>query len=230
MTMMMGDDRLCAKAVNSLLTPREEAGPKIAERQVEEHPRCFLFGHYDSRGSACLVRAKNLIEAFEKYAVEAFSWEMVDGKLEEPGMREYLKDEYEAWRPDAIHGLLEEDFMFSCNVIVCDEPFGEESGRELDRGYDESGYRYGVLQYRWKHHAYFAKQEGATDEDRAKAEEFSKWSSLSKGCKKTLVFWKGKKRPEIDVASLGMGYLEGLEVRIVKKGYGEDAGGVGWIP
>jgi hypothetical protein len=217
-------------AVNDMLTPREQT-VKISDRQVEEHPRCFLFGHYDSRGGATLVRAKNLLEAFAKYA-ESFGWTVDEktGRLEDEGMRQYMKSEaeYEAWKPDALHGLMEEDFMFSCNVVVCDEPFGEKE--ELDHGYtgdaDSSdygyeGYRYGVLQYRWKHKKAYAETE-------AEREEFSKWANVSKGCRKTLVFWKGKERPQIDTAALGMGYLDGLEVRIVKKSYGEDACGVIW--
>lgn len=232
--MLMGDQRECAKAVGAALTPREKT-TVISKRQVEEHPRCFLFGHYDSRGGATLVRAKNLIEAFEKYACEAFCWTKDDktGLLEDEGMRQYMKseEEYEAWRPDALHGLMEEDFMFSCNVVVCDEPFGDKS--ELDYGYTgkadgESdygyeGYRYGVLQYRWKHKAFYAETE-------AEKQELSKWQNVSKGCRKTLVFWKGKERPQIDAASLQMGHLDGLELRIVKKSYGEDANGIAWMP
>jgi hypothetical protein len=232
MTMMMGDGRACAMAVNDLLTPRETAGPRISERQVEEHPRCFLFGHYDSRGGATLVRAKNLLEAFEKYA-ESFGWvrDEKTGRLEDPGMKQYMKseEEYEAWKPDALHGLMEEDFMFSCNVIVCDEPFGDKS--ELDFGYtgpatEESdfgyeGYRYGVVQYRWKHKARW----GETKEER---EELSKWENVRRSCAKTLIFWKGKERPTVDPKALGMDHLDGLEVRIVKKSYGEDACGVVW--
>lgn len=228
--MMMGDNRECAKAVGAMMVPKSAAGPKLHERQVEEHPRCFLFGHYDSRGSACLVRAANLLEAVEKYACEAFSWQKdpATGRLEEPGMREYMKDdaEYERWRPDALHELVEGDFMFSCNVIVCDEAFPSECGAELDRGYDpETGYSYGVVQYRWLHKHGYAETE-------AEKTEYSKWSSVSKGCSKTLAFWKGsgRKRPQIDAKALGMDYLPGLEVRIVRKSYGEDAGGVGWIP
>lgn len=227
MTMMMGDDRACAMAVNDLLTLRGKAGPKISERQVEEHPRCFLFGHYDSRGGASLVRAKNLLEAFEKYA-ESFGWAVKDGRLEDEGMRQHMKseEEYEAWKPDALHGLMEEDFMFSCNVIVCDEPFADDNV-ELDRSYCDDrkdGYSYGVLQYRWLHKHW--------SEDASEKAELSKWSSAARGCGKTLVFWKGrgKDRPQVDPKALGMDYLPGLEVRIVKKGYGEDACGVCWQP
>lgn len=231
--MLMGDNRAVAKAVNALMTPKETVGPKISDRQVEEHPRCFLFGHYDSRGGATLVKARNLLEAVSRYAVEAFQWEVVDGKLEEPGQREYLKDdaEYEAWKPDALHSLVEEDFMFSCNVIVCDAPFPDDQV-DLDYGYDdENGYRYGVVQYRWKHKHWGDKREDYEDEDSFKSrDELSKWSCVSKGCKKTLVFWKGKERPALNAAAFGMGHLPGLEVRIVKKSYGEDASGVVWIP
>jgi hypothetical protein len=225
---MMGDDRACAKAVGAMMTPKEQAGPRVSERQVEEHPRCFLFGHYDSRGGACLVRARNLLEAFEKYATEAFSWQKdpATGRLEDPGMREYMKDdaEYEAWRPDALHALMEEDFMFSCNVVVCDQTFEESGTSDLDVAYDESGYRYGVLQYRWLHKHW--------SEDAEERRELSKWTSAASGCKKTLVFWKGKDRPKVDPSALGplFGHLAGLEVRILKRKYGEDAFGVSWIP
>src|SRR5262249_47281510 len=96
--------------------------PKYTDRQVEVHPRCFLFGHYDSRGGATLIPAPHLIEAFRTYA-QAFGY---DRNLEDEEMRKHFgnEEEYRTWLPNAIHGLLEEDFMFSCNVIVCDEPFG----------------------------------------------------------------------------------------------------------
>lgn len=244
--MMMGDNRACAMAVNDLLTPREKAGPKLCERQVEEHPRCFLFGHYDSRGGASLVKARNLIEAFEKYA-ESFGWakDPKTGQLEDEGMRQYMKSEgeYEAWKPDALHWLMEEDFMFSCNVIVCDEPFADDNV-ELDRAYCDDrkdGYSYGVLQYRWLHEAYLAQDEEwivkdesnpPTEEDLRRARTPSKWGNVSSGCKKTLVFWKGKERPTIDPKALGLHFqsMKGLELRIVKKSYGEDACGVCWQP
>ncbi len=226
--MLMGDTREAAMAVNLLNGRPVNALPlKLTDRQVEERGRCFLFGHYDSRGGATLVEARNLLEAFQRYASEGFCWTVDEkGQLQDPGMRQYMKDdaEYEAWRPDALHSLMEEDFMFSCNVIVCDEPFGDGE-TELDHGYSEDGggYRYGVVQYRWLHKAGYAETE-------AEKTEFSKWSNVSKGCKKTLIFWKGKERPVIDPKALGMDYLPGLEVRIVRKSYGEDACGVCWMP
>ena len=221
--MMMNDDRQCAQAVNALTAP-EKPGPKLTDRQVEEHPRCFLFGHYDSRGGASLVPAKNVFDAFKIYA-SSFGFSVDEkGELQDEGMREYFAKnpegpgakDYATWLPDAVHSLMQEDFMFSCSVLVCDEPFDGKG--ELDVGYEEEGYKYGLVQYRWKHKHY---------ESGSEKEELSKWANVTSGCSKTLIFWKGKK-PELDAKALGMQYLDGLEVRIVRKSYGEDACGVCW--
>jgi hypothetical protein len=154
-----------------------------------------------------LIPAPHLIEAFKTYA-QAFGY---DRNLEDEEMRKHFgnEKEYRAWLPDSIHGLLEGDFMFSCKVIVCDESFGTE-GREVDANYaDEDGYQYGLVQHRWS--------------------EAKKWADLGADTERTLIFWKGKK-PLIDPKALRMEYLKGLEVRIVRKSYGEDAFGVIWQP
>lgn len=216
---MMGDNRECAKAVSAALTPGSKPGPKVHERQTYEIPRAFLFGHYDSRGGATLVAARHLIEAFEKYATTAFGWTKSDnGELDDLGMKEHFKThggDYEAWKPDALHELLEGDYMFSCHAIFLDAEPGDE--QELDESFDDDGYKYGLLQYRWLHKSY--------SEDPEEQKQLSKWTNVGGDCKKTLVFWKGKK-PTIDPAVVGMNYLTGLEVRIAKKSYGEDASGV----
>lgn len=226
--MMMNDNRECAQAVNAMLVSPGKPGPKLSDRQVEEHPRCFLFGHYDSRGGATLIPARNLIEAFQKYA-SSFGFSVDEhGQLQDEGMRQHFAQypgtdgrTYEDWLPDSIHSLMEEDFMFSCRVVVCDAPFEGEA--DLDEAYAEEGggYRYGLVQYRWRHKHY--------SQDPKEREELSKWSNLGGGTQKTLIFWKGKEKPAIDPKALGMDYLEGLEVRVIRKSYGEDACGVCWM-
>ncbi len=202
---------------------------KLSDREVQFFPRCFLFGHYDSRGGATLIPAKHLIEAFEIYST-TMGWSKVDGQLEDLGMKEHfaqitkpqegMYNDYETWKPDSIHSLMEEDFMFSCSVVICDEKINEEEA-ELDAKYsEESGYKYGLVQYRWlsNHHL----------EDETKKNELSPWSDISQDCSKTLIFWRGNK-PVIEPKVLQMDYLPGLEVRIIRKNYGEDACGVVWM-
>jgi len=216
-TMLMNDPRAAAQAVNAMLTPKATA-PKLTDRQVEEHPRCFLFGHYDSRGGATLIPAKHLFEAFARYAT-SFGFEKDSkGELQDEGMKQHFGDkaQYEAWLPDAIHALLEEDFMFSCTVLICDEKISGECC-DLDEGFDDHGYKYGLVQYRWQHKHY----EGS--------EELSEWCDLGQGTQKTLVFYKGEK-PLLNAKALGMEYLKGLEVQLTDEDFGEDACGVVWMP
>lgn len=213
MVQMIGDSRACAMAVAAETTaPAAKEPAKIHEREAGR-TRAFLFGHYDSRGGAMLVEARNLLEAFPRYA-EPFGWETVDGRLESPQMKEYIEKDggdYEEWRSEAIHGLMQEDFMYGCTAIFLDEmPDGEQ---DLDKGYaEDGGYSYGRLEYRWN-----------------TGKKLTKWEDAGLGEKKTLVFWKGKK-PVVDPKALGMDYLTDLEVRIARESLGEDAFGVVWMP
>jgi hypothetical protein len=72
---LIHDKRQAPKTINDALNrPRTlddlvqfELGDR--ERVVEWHERAYLFGHYDSRGGASLVLARNLNEATAKYGV-----------------------------------------------------------------------------------------------------------------------------------------------------------------
>jgi hypothetical protein len=87
----------------------------------------YVFGHYDSRGGATLIRAERLLEAAEAYATDFVGGESVSD------------DE----RRMFLNNALEEDFMFRATVIVCDAPLG--GAADLDGDYDESGYQYGEV-------------------------------------------------------------------------------------
>lgn len=167
---------------------------KLFDRQISEH-RCFLFGHYDSRGCATLVEAKHLVEAITKYA-QAFGFD------ENP----------EEWKPDTLHTLIEEDFMFSAHVVFCDA--GPEGECDLDYRYDGK-FHYGTLQFRYK---------GKLDPTK-----WSSWNDASNesGCKKTLVLWVGKNKPAPNRDAFP-NWMTEIEFRIVSQAYGEDAAGLVW--
>lgn len=220
--MLMNDSRSCAMAVNAI-TAAPAPATKLFDREVERHERCFLFGHYDSRGGASLIPAKDLFTAFKIYSSSFGFTPDEKGELQDEGMRAHFakggtvldqKQTYEEWLPNATHSLLEEDYMFSCNVVVCDKSFGEGPD-DLDSRYSgKDGYRYGVLQYRFMDH------EG----------KMTVWLNFARDAKKTLVFWKGKEKPAVNHAALKMDYLQGLETRVLRRSYGEDACGVCWMP
>ena len=99
-----------------------------------EQFRAFVFGHYDSRGGATLVRATNVVQAVMRYTKEV--WEM-----DQLGIS---PEEEAEW----IHNTAE-DLMHCVNVVnLTNIPFGN-SGTELDEGYGGL-YHYGLAQYQFK--------------------------------------------------------------------------------
>lgn len=120
--MLINDDRQCAKEVNAILSVQ----PSLVERvvfdgQVIRLPKAYFFGHYDSRGGASMVLAKNHIEALKSY-------------MSEFGMEE-----------DAVDDA-QDDFLFKVEVIFCG---GDPDLTELDQEYDEDGFKYGRVQTRY---------------------------------------------------------------------------------
>lgn len=69
---MINDGRECTKAVNDMMWAQEQErfAPKIQIGQIAETFYAgtrYLYGHYDSRGGATIVKAPNLMEAHRKY-------------------------------------------------------------------------------------------------------------------------------------------------------------------
>ena len=181
---------------------------KITDRQVSVHDQCFLFGHYDSRGGGFLVIADHLIMACQIYATNVGHTLDEEGNLQDPSVPEKNRDgEYTETINATIHAVCE-DLMFSCTVIVCDEPF--EGKTELDGEYDDDGYSYGTIEIGFKNN------NGETQ-----------WEDFRLSCSKTLIFWKGEE-PTLD-PKLVMPYIPNGPVRIVRQSYGEDACGISWM-
>lgn len=197
MTMLMGDSRECAKAVNAIMLQGPRPGQK-ADRQAEWFEKAYVFGHYDSRGGATLVLAKNHVEALQKYGAA------------------FCVDDDAEYRDNAIDGL-QDDFIKRVELIVCDEPLPAEEA-ELDEEY-EGAYRYGKVQSRYEKVEY--DYEGPQDADgrfkRIPTGKFSKWVD-----EPILVMWKGRIPPKLQ---LPKSLLE-HEYRIVRERLGEDACGL----
>ena len=71
--------------------------------------RCFLFGHYDSRGGATLIRAQGITEALDAYARR-----------------------FGGGGPDKTHRLFAEDFLGVVEAVF----FGAEAPRENESEID----------------------------------------------------------------------------------------------
>lgn len=136
MTKLMNDDRECAKQVNALFEAArvQRNGPRF-EREVEFHPKVYVFGHYDSRGGATAVFAPNVIKAIEKY-VGSCGWV---GEDEEGNL---ITDDNSI--NVAYEDLLSQG-MFQ--MVVCDEPLDDKS--ELLVEYDDQGYKAALVEHRW---------------------------------------------------------------------------------
>lgn len=198
MTMLMGDSRECAKAVNAILLQGPQPGRK-ADRQAEWFEKAYVFGHYDSRGGATLVLADNHVEALRKYG-EAFGVSLEgEGKV------------------DNGIDALQDDFLKRVELIVCDEALPEGEA-ELDEEY-EGAYRYGKVQSRYELVEY--DYDGPKNPDggfrRIPTGKFSKWRD-----EPVMVLWKGRTPPKL---SLPGGLLQ-CEHRMVREKLGEDACGL----
>ena len=227
MTSMMADNRVCAKAVQALLTPTSlQEPPAPVERVVQRIPRAYVFGHYDSRGGSTLIPAKTFHQALCKYA-ETFGR---DENGDDPGQKDFfrtcegmegqaLEDRYQQWKADSFQEL-EDEKLFTCEVFVCDEPFPQEPA-ELDDGYcceRGDGWNYGILQSRYTSPA----SPPLTSPCKP-----SKWCDHGDP-NKIMVFWKGKGKPKTITVTAVWGGV--TEYRIRKEDLGEDACGVVYMP
>lgn len=156
---------------------------QMPEREVARITRAYLFGHYDSRGGSTLVVAKNLSRALVAYAL---SFGYGDEELE--------------------HDAAEQDYVARYTVIVCDRAFSTaDDGAELLADYrdDGTGYRFGVVQSRWR-------------DSRGRR---SRWRDTAYA-----VLWSGM--PPAIVGQTGP--LQ-EELRLDRRNLGEDAWGLGLI-
>jgi len=81
MTKMINDGRACAQAINEMLNTRHRTMP-VMEGEVQHLANVLIFGHYDSRGGACLVQNPSIIDAMQRYNVE-MGWEQHDNSAYE---------------------------------------------------------------------------------------------------------------------------------------------------
>lgn len=78
MTKMLNDGRACTAAVNDMMAQAQERRwmpEMMGERQFIKFG--LIFGHYDSRGGACLLADPNIINGMRRYN-EACGWEPDD--------------------------------------------------------------------------------------------------------------------------------------------------------
>ena len=137
MTILIGDDRACARALTDLMFAKPDPDQK-ADRQQGPAEKAYVFGHYDSRGGAALVIASNHIEAIKKYCKAFFCIDTDD----EPD-KELASDHID---------MAQEDFLFRADVVCCDAPLPAD-GIELDADYDGE-FRYGMIQSRYDQSRY----------------------------------------------------------------------------
>lgn len=195
--------------------------------------RGYIFGHYDSRGGAFLIRASNMLAALTKY-LDTFGVDPVRGPAaeEEHLFTAFAADGTKVFvAPDPAHSLIDytgcstpreaaqrlvdqqidelcSDFIRAARCVFFDEapPAGPA---ELDEDYDEGGFRYGVVQSR-----------------RAGSTTWSEHEDMRIG--KVMVFWKGRKPSPADVVRLVDNRHGTHEFRLVREELGEDAGGL-WL-
>jgi hypothetical protein len=103
---------------------------KITSGRVKETVKAYLFGHYDSRGGAFMVLAKNPAEALKKVSV-GFGGGQLGDEAAEDGLLDAMLD----------------DFIGRRTVVVCDDALPPEDA-ELDEDYADpgAGFKYGVVQ------------------------------------------------------------------------------------
>ena len=156
---------------------------RVPEREVGRIERAYLFSHYDSRGGSTLVLGKNLSRALVAYAA---SFGYGDEALE--------------------HDVAEEDYVARYAVMVCDRPLtAADDGAELLADYrdDGAGYRWGVVQSRW----------------RDASHRPSRWRDTSYA-----ILWSGG-----TPRATGQTRLLQEELRVDRRNIGEDGWGLGLL-
>jgi len=170
MTILIGDDRACARALTDLMFAKPDPDQK-ADRQQGPVEKAYVFGHYDSRGGAALVIASNHIEAIKKYCKAFFCIDTDD----EPD-KELASDHID---------MAQEDFLFRADVVCCDAPLPVDD-IELDADYGGE-FHYGRVQSRWADRDYSKSGHPLTG-------TFSEWMDT-----RTLLLWKGETPPELSM-------------------------------
>lgn len=195
--------------------PRDAGGRRVrvvvrvkilVERERERVEKVYLFAHYESRGGASLVVARNHLDAVSTY-LTAFDAE---------GLRVYVSEgEGEDAARAAVDNLVDaaqDDFVARYELRVCDAPLPEGDDELLEEYRDDGGYRFGVVERR-----YFRADLSA----RASKTTHGRWSKWSDST--VAVLWQGARIPTVTLA--GRGLLE-EELRLLRRDVGEDAYGL----
>lgn len=174
------------------------------EREVERIEKFFLFAHYDSRGGATGIVARNHLETLRAYA-DVFDPE---------GLRRYVAEREGAEAGERAYDnaidAAADDFIHRYELRVADKPLPAKDA-ELLLEYEGAGYCFGVVQTRYWRVAY--DDEGHVVEGKG---IWSKWTDTD-----VAVVWKGKK-PGVTVADTVLNE----QARIDKRDVGEDAFGL----
>lgn len=177
----------------------------LVDREVERVAKVYLFGHYDSRGGATAVIARNHVDAVNAY-LAAFDPE---------GLRAYVHErEGEDAARKAVDDLVDaaqDDFLARYELRVCDAALPDADDELLEEYRDSDGYRFGVVQRR-----YFRADLGAPA-SKTKG-RWSKWMDTD-----VAVLWRGAREPAVRLQSRDL--LE-EQVRLQQREVGEDAYGL----
>lgn len=188
--------------------------------------KAYLFGHYDSRGGAILLRADHFLDAFEMYMrdfgvkseedlVADFENGIPDWAVPciPPLIRPASKDctpaeAARAYRGSVVDGLFA-DFIRVAHCVFFDAD--PPDAGELDAGYaGADGFKYGVLKSRFLGH-----------------KPSKRWSEHG-GDVKVMVFWRRQKPTSQELEALldGATHRGWLEYTVEREELGEDACGL----
>lgn len=177
----------------------------LVDREVEGIAKLYLFGHYDSRGGATAVIARNHVDAVKAY-LAAF---------DPDGLRAYVQErEGEDAARKAVDDLVDaaqDDFLARYELRVCDVALPDAADELLEEYRDSDGYRFGVVQRR------YSRSESGAPASKTKG-RWSKWTDTD-----VAVLWQGPRQPSLSVSSRG---LLDEQVRLQRRDVGEDAYGL----